>query len=100
MRPNTAERPTEGTRAAVVIDGERFSASYSSPLVFGRADAEGIVGLDATDMGISAVAGSVELAWGVWWVVNQSTKRALLIETPVLTDAQGKDGGDTLVRHG
>jgi len=82
MRRNTAERPADGIRAVVVIDGEQFSASDSGPLVFGRTDAEGIVGLDAADMGISAVAGSVELAWGVWWVVNQSTKRALLIETP------------------
>jgi hypothetical protein len=40
-----------------------------------------VVGLDATDMGISG-ARSVEFAWGVWWVVNQSTKRPVIIEQP------------------
>ncbi len=66
--------------AAVRIADEEFLASTQSPFVFGRTDADGVVGLDANDMGISAVAGSVETAWGVWWVVNQSTKRPLLIE--------------------
>jgi len=68
--------------AAIEIGEEEFSASAQSPFVFGRADTDGVVGLDANDMGISAVAGSVEMAWGVWWVVNQSTKRPLLVEHP------------------
>jgi hypothetical protein len=53
-----------------------------TPFVFGRCDADGVVGLDPNDMGISAIAGSVESAWGVWWVINQSTKRPLQLEHP------------------
>lgn len=84
-------RPTEqeetggasgGNVAAVLIDGEEFTATEESPFVFGRGDADGVTGLDANDMGISAVAGSIESAWGVWWVVNESTKRPLLLEHP------------------
>jgi hypothetical protein len=68
--------------ASVLIDGEEFQVSSAQPFVFGRVDGDGVVGLDANDMGISAVAGSLESAWGVWWVVNQSTKRALILEHP------------------
>jgi hypothetical protein len=68
--------------ASVDIAGERFASVEAEPFVFGRSDADGVVGLDDNDMGISAVAGSVECKWGVWWVVNQSTKRALIIEHP------------------
>lgn len=66
--------------ATVVVDGEQFEATQSSPVVFGRADARGVVGLDAKDMGISAIAGSIEYAWAAWWVVNQSTKRPVFLE--------------------
>jgi hypothetical protein len=66
----------------LLVDGEEFHGSAEAPFVFGRAEGEGVVGLDANDMGISAVAGSVEFAWGAWWVVNQSTKRPLLLEHP------------------
>lgn len=69
-------------RASVLIDGEEFFASATEPFVFGRSEAENVVGLDPRDMGISAVAGSIEATWGVWWVVNQSTKRPLLLEHP------------------
>jgi hypothetical protein len=68
--------------ASILIDGEEFEVSPAQPFVFGRVDGDGVVGLDANDMGISAVAGSLESAWGVWWVVNQSTKRALILEHP------------------
>jgi len=51
-------------------------------VVFGRSDAVGIVGLDPADMGISAKAGAVEREWGVWWVVNHSGKRRLVVEEP------------------
>jgi hypothetical protein len=67
--------------ARIRIGDEEFSAADAAPFVFGRSDADGVVGLNADDMGVSAVAGSVELAWGVWWVVNGSTKRRLLVET-------------------
>lgn len=70
---------TEET-AAVVIGDERFKARQDEPFVFGRADAPGVVGLDANDMGISATAGAVEWAWGLWWVVNRSRKRRLLLD--------------------
>ncbi len=74
---------TAGAEAAtVVIADEQFEATPDAPFVFGRSDADGVVGLDSTDMGISGVAGSVESAWGVWWLVNQSTKRPLLLEHP------------------
>jgi len=66
--------------AAVIIGDEEFAVSAERPLVFGRADADDVVGLDPNDMGISAVAGSVEKAWGLWWVVNRSAKRRLLLD--------------------
>lgn len=66
--------------AVVVIDGESFAVGPEAPLVFGRGDAPGVVGLDPSDMGISAQAGAVERQWGVWWVVNRSTKRRLLLD--------------------
>ena len=68
------------SRAVVMVAGETFEVAADRPFIFGRCDAEGIVGLDQNDMGISAVAGSVEAAWGVWWVINQSTKRPLQLE--------------------
>lgn len=66
--------------AAVLIAGEEFAISPERPFVFGRADADDVIGLDATDMGISAVAGSVECAWGLWMVLNRSRKRPLLLD--------------------
>jgi hypothetical protein len=70
---------------AVVIGDEEFVVSADTPFVFGRHDADGVVGLDPADMGISAEAGSIEHAWGVWWVVNRSRKRKLLVEERVGT---------------
>ena len=64
----------------MVIGDEEFGLAQERPFVFGRADADGVVGLDANDMGISAEAGSVEWAWGMWWVVNRSRKRPLLLD--------------------
>ena len=66
--------------ALVLIGGEQFEATTEGPFVFGRADADGVVGLDEADMGISAVAGAVEWAWGLWWLVNHSRKRRLLLD--------------------
>lgn len=65
---------------AVLIGSEEFALSPERPFVFGRADAPGVTGLDAKDMGISAIAGSVEAAWGLWWVLNHSRKRRLLLD--------------------
>lgn len=65
---------------AVVIGAEQFPVLPERPFVFGRADTEGIVGLDADDMGISAEAGSVQHDRGLWWVVNRSRKRPLFLD--------------------
>ena len=66
--------------ATVLVGGDEFNAMPEHPFVFGRADADGVVGLDANDMGISATAGSVEWIWGLWWLVNYSRKRRLLLD--------------------
>jgi hypothetical protein len=66
--------------AIVLIVGEEFQVGLERPFVFGRADGNGVVGLDASDMGISSIAGSVEWAWGLWWLVNHSRKRRLLLD--------------------
>lgn len=64
----------------MVIADEEFRLSPDQAFVFGRADAGDVVGLDANDMGISAEAGSVEFDRGLWWVVNRSRKRPLLLD--------------------
>lgn len=65
--------------ATVTIAGREHRASEVNPVVFGRSDAPGVVGLDPRDMGISGVAGSVE--WqGLWLVVNRSRRRLLTID--------------------
>lgn len=66
--------------AAVLVGDEEFPLDDGQPFFFGRADAAGVVGLDANDMGISALAGSIEWAWGLWWVLNRSAKRPLLLD--------------------
>ena len=66
--------------ASVKLDGDEFHVTPSGGLVFGRANTPDVIGLDDNDMGISAVAGSIEWQWGVWWVVNHSRKRALLLD--------------------
>jgi hypothetical protein len=68
------------SKASVLVDGEEFALSENAAFVFGRSDADGVVGLDPDDMGISAVAGSVEKVADLWWVVNRSRKRRLLID--------------------
>jgi hypothetical protein len=64
----------------VLIAGERFVLSTERPFVFGRAGGNGVIGLDANDMGISAEAGSIERVWRMWWVVNRSRKRRLFLD--------------------
>ncbi len=75
-----AEENVTAQSALVDVDGEKFEATRSRPFVFGRANADRMVGLDENDMGISAVAGSLEWQWGLWWVVNLSHKRPLLLD--------------------
>jgi hypothetical protein len=75
-----SQDPYDEKGVEVVIRGVRYVATTESPVIFGRSDALDIIGLDPTDMGISAKAGAVEYGWGVWWVVNHSGKRRLLVE--------------------
>src|SRR5688500_11629050 len=70
----------ENHEITVLVGGEQFTATEDRPFVFGRANGLGVVGLDSNDMGISAEAGSIDSEWGLWWVVNRSRKRRLLIE--------------------
>ncbi len=79
----TMKRGNWGARSAeatVSLGGGLINLSAEAPFVFGRADAEGVIGLDAGDMGISGVAGSVEWDVGLWWVVNRSGKRPLILD--------------------
>lgn len=76
MRPSAPP----ATRGWVVLGGETFDVDPETPLVFGRADQPGVIGMDATDMGISAESGALERRYGVWWLVNRSRKRRLLVE--------------------
>lgn len=72
--------PVAGSQTAVLIGEERFDVEPGRPFVFGRRDDGDTVGLDPEDMGISAEAGSIEQDFGLWWVVNRSSKRRLLLE--------------------
>jgi hypothetical protein len=84
----------DGGVATILVGDDRFLSTPSRPFVFGRSDATEIVGLDPSDMGISAKAGAVEFAWGLWWVVNHSRKRRLLIEDPVAFAPRPLECGD------
>jgi hypothetical protein len=74
------EAVCEGSTASMLVDGEEFALSENAAFVFRRADADGVVGLDPDDMGISAVAGSAEKVADLWWVMNRSRKRHLLLD--------------------
>ena len=78
---------------SIRIGTEEFAASPDLPFRFGRTDGDGVVGLDPTDMGISAEAGSVEFSWNLWWVVNRSRKRKLLLEVTAGSPPQRLDCG-------
>jgi len=65
----------------VLVGDEEFLVSAEEPFVFGREDSPGVIGLDSADMGISGLAGTVEWKWGVWWVVNRSSKRPLVLDS-------------------
>lgn len=93
MGPSGAE-PHAGGAAAVFIGDDRYPVSRCEPFVFGRADRPGVVGLDPADMGISAEAGAIEFAWGLWWIVNRSRKRRLLIEAAGSGAPQRLECGD------
>jgi hypothetical protein len=79
--------------ATAFIGEEEFAISPDRPFVFGRADADGVVGLDANDMGISAIAGSVRYESGFWWVVNLSHRCQLLLDDGPVGAPQRLDCG-------
>lgn len=82
----------------VCIGDDRLTATEDRPLTFGRADVfrrppaadaghpsdavtnPAVVGLDPQDMGISARSLTIEFHGGVWWLVNLSSKRNLLLD--------------------
>ncbi len=80
--------------ATVFVGGEKFEATSTEPFVFGRTNNGKVVGLDPTDMGISAEAGSIEFQFALWWVINRSRKRHLLVETNTGAPAMRLDAGD------
>ncbi len=79
--------------ATVRIAEDDVAVTPEAPFVFGRETTGAVVGLDPQDMGISAVAGSVEWDRGLWWVVNRSAKCHLLLETTVGGAPQRLDSG-------
>lgn len=79
---------------AVQIGGRTFEAGQDQPVHFGRADEPGVVGLDPRDMGISARAGSIECALGLWWLINRSRTRPLYVESsPAASPVRVECGG-------
>lgn len=66
--------------ATVEIATRTFVVTRQRPFYFGRGDGPDVVGLEATDRGISCYAGSVE--WdGRWWMVaNVSRKCQLFLD--------------------
>lgn len=60
----------------VTVGESRFELSPGETLTFGR-DPSCAVCLDADDLGISRLAGSVEAEGGTWWVFNRSGVRPL-----------------------
>ena len=80
--------------AEILVSGHIHRASPEHPFVFGRSDSDHVVGLDPNDMGISAEAGSVEFELGLWWVLNRSRKRPLLLEPSPGSPPQRAQPGD------
>jgi len=85
MQDHLGEPQEQGSCATVEIGSRRFVVPRSRPFYFGRADGPDVVGLEASDRGISSYAGSVE--WdGRWFVTNPSHKCQLLLD-------EGRGGG-------
>lgn len=73
----SASRAGDRVVEVIVTVGEsRFELAPGEVLTFGR-DPSCAVCLDADDLGISRLAGSVEAETGTWWVCNRSTVRPL-----------------------
>ena len=86
-----------GDVAVVRVGQEEFTATESTPFVFGRHDQADVVGLDPADMGISSKAGSLQFELGLWWVVNLSGKRFLIVEQVPDTSPQRLGPGERIV---
>lgn len=74
--------------------GERRFVLADHPFEFGRADDDGIVGLDPLDTGISRLAGRIVPGDG-WLVENRSDSRPLLVEFPRVVRRQAVVPGST-----
>ena len=61
----------------LVHDGTSYEVKEAGILTFGRASSCDIH-LDAADLGISRLAGSVEHEAGTWWIFNRSGRRPLV----------------------
>lgn len=68
--------------AAVIVAGARHLLDPDRPFTFGRGEGCSVC-LDPTDVGISRLAGSVELDGGAWWVTNRSGSRPLAVVDPL-----------------
>ena len=63
----------------VQFAGKVFELEPSAPFTFGRDANACTVCLDANDVGISRVAGSISHTNGMWWVSNRSENRELQV---------------------
>jgi hypothetical protein len=66
------------TTLTIGLGNQLYEVAAGEGLTFGRS-ARTTLCLDATDLGISRVAGSLEADAGVWWLVNKSTVRITVI---------------------
>jgi hypothetical protein len=64
----------------VRLGDAEFAVEEGAPFRFGRNDADGVVGLDPADMGISRLAGEVRVDEAGVWTVNLSTIRPLWLD--------------------
>ncbi len=64
------------TTLTIGLGNQLYEVVAGEGLTFGRSPRTTLC-LDATDLGISRVAGSLEADAGVWWLVNKSTVRPL-----------------------
>jgi hypothetical protein len=78
----------------VRVGAQQFDLDPAQPFRFGRADDDGIVGLDSLDTGISRLAGRIVPGDG-WLVENRSEARPLLVEFPRVVRRQAVVPGGT-----
>ncbi|MDQ2839380.1 MAG: hypothetical protein M3Y89_18595 [Actinomycetota bacterium] len=70
------EMASEADGVVVTYGASRWELGPAEVLTFGRASSCTVC-LDADDLGISRLAGSVEHEAGTWWLLNRSTVRPL-----------------------